>query len=165
MKLSFSIKFQESSRSKSKESILALTAPQEEQGLQSYYLRDLKQNSGSANLASILVELEKLNCIIEIDLPESLFKCIPYQILEKYKARVLAEQPSEIRTHKEHVKCAMLAIFCYARGREITDDLIDLLIQVIHKIGKNAERKVDKKLSFEFKKVNWHVEFLYNKLR
>lgn len=139
---------------KNKQSILALIAPQEEQGLPSVYLRDLKQNSGSANLASILGELEKLNCIIEIDLPESLFKCIPHRILEKYKARILAEPPSEIRTHKEHIKYAMLAIFCYARGREITDDLIDLLIQVIHKIGKNAERKVDKKLSSELRKVS-----------
>jgi len=145
---------------KSKESLLGLVALQEEQDLQSYYLRDLKQNSGNANLASILGELEKLNRIIEIDLPESLFKCLPHRILEKYKARILAEPPSEIRGHKEHIKCAMLAIFCYTRGCEITDDLIDLLIQVIHKIGKNAERKVDKKLTSELKKVNGNTSIL-----
>ena len=145
---------------RSKQSILALVALEEEQDPQSYYLRNLKQNSGNANLSSILQELEKLNRIIEINLPESLLKSISYRILEKYKARILAEPPSEIRTHKEHIKCAMLAIFCYTRGREITDDLIDLLIQVIHKIGKNAERKVDKKLSSELKKVNGKTSIL-----
>ena len=37
-----------------------------------------------------------------------------------------------------------LAAFVYLRARSLTDDLVDLLIETIHRIGARAERKVER---------------------
>lgn len=39
------------------------------------------------------------------------------------------------------------------RGREITDNLVELLLQVVHRIGARAEKQVDQEILEEFKKV------------
>lgn len=136
-----------------KKSLLDLVATRDKQSAGIYYLRHLKEDSGNVSLESILEEVKKINRIVEISLPVSIFKDIPHRILEKYKARIMSERPSEIRDHKDPTKYATLAIFCYVRGREIVDNLVDLLIQVIHKIGKRSETKVNKKIVTELKKV------------
>ena len=137
---------------KCKENLLNLVIKREEQEADSYYLHHLKQDAGGTNLASVLEEVAKLNRILEIGLPSLLLHIAP-PTLGKYKTRIMGEAPSEIRDHKEPVKLAMLAIFFQIRGQEITDNLADLLIQVIHKIGRRSEDKVNNKLISELKKV------------
>jgi TnpA family transposase len=144
---------------KCKENLLNLIRKQDEQEEASYYLHHLKQDAGSASLASILEEVEKLNCILEIGLP-TLPPHIAQPTLEKYKARIMAEAPSEIRDHKEPVKLAMLAMFCQTRRQEITDNLADLLTQVIHKIGRRSENRVNSKLISELKKAEGKQDIL-----
>ena len=136
-----------------KKSLLDLVAAQDKHSAEAYYLRHLKEDAGNVSLESILEEVKKINRIAEIGLPASLFKGIPHRILEKYKARVMSERPGEIRDHSDPIKYATLAIFCYVRSREIVDNLVDLLIQVIHKIGKRSENKVNRKIVRELKKV------------
>lgn len=45
--------------------------------------------------------------------------------------------------------------------REITDNLIELLIQIIHRIGVRAERKVEKELINDFRRVNGKNNILF----
>lgn len=146
-------KIEKSLTKNSKKSLLALVAAQDKQSTDIYYLRHLKEDAGNVSLESILEEVKKINRISEVGLPVSLFKGIPHRVLEKYKARIMSERPSEIRDHKDTIKYTTLAIFCYVRGWEIVDNLVDLLIQVIHKIGKRSENKVNKKIVAELKKV------------
>jgi len=37
-----------------------------------------------------------------------------------------------------------IRVFCHCRRRELTDSLVDVLLELIHRIGARAERKVDK---------------------
>lgn len=119
-------------------SLLDLVETQERQSANSYYLRDLKQDAGNVSLESILDEVKKINRIRDIGLPMSLFEGISPRVLEKYKARIMSERPSEIRDHKDSIKFTTLAIFCHVRGQAIMDNLVDLLIQVVHKVGKQG---------------------------
>jgi TnpA family transposase len=135
-------------------SLLDLVETQEKQSANNYYLRDLKQDAGNVSLESILDEVKKINRIQDIGLPMSLFDGISPRVLEKYKARIMSERPSEIRDHKDSIKFTTLAIFCHVRRQEIMDNLVDLLIQVVHKIGKRSENKVNKKIIAESKKVD-----------
>lgn len=137
-----------------KKSLTDLLESQENQSSEIYYLRHLKQDAGNVSLESILEEVKKINCIQQIELQKTLFNGISHRILEKYKTRIISERPSEIRDHPDPMKYTTLAMFCYVRNQEITDNLIDLLIQVIHKIGKKSEDKVNKKMITELKKVD-----------
>jgi len=40
------------------------------------------------------------------------------------------------------------------RLREVTDGLVELLIQIVHKIGARSEKKIEKVLLEDFKKVS-----------
>ena len=52
------------------------------------------------------------------------------------------EAPYELRRHLEPLRLTLLAAFCHSRSRELTDTLVDLLLDLIHRIGAKAERKV-----------------------
>lgn len=147
-------KISDSLTNKNKKALIDLLELQENQSPEVYYLRHLKQDAGSVSLESILEEVKKINCIQQIELQKTLFNGISHRILEKYKIRIMSERPSEIRDHPDSMKYATLSMFCYVRNQEIIDNLIDLLIQVIHKIGKKSEDKVNKKMITELKKVD-----------
>ena len=51
----------------------------------------------------------------------------------------------------------LVAALCWLRRREVTDSLVDLLIQVIHKINVRAEKRVDKELLDDFKRVTGKI--------
>jgi hypothetical protein len=57
---------------------------------------------------------------------------------------VLLLRRYEIRRHPEAARLTWLAAFAYLRGRSLTDDLVDLLIETIHYIGVRAERRVER---------------------
>ena len=125
-------------------------------------LRDLKKNSGGVNLKSILAELEKLNCIQEIDIPKELACNISYRRLRGYFIRAATEPPNEIRAHKAQVRYSLLAIYCHMRQSKITDELIELLIQLIHRIRNRAEKYVGNELITDAKKkIRGKPEILY----
>ncbi|MEV4116235.1 Tn3 family transposase [Nonomuraea sp. NPDC049695] len=50
-------------------------------------------------------------------------------------------------------RLTLLATLCHVRQTEITDSLVDLFIQLVLKINTRAERKVEKELGAELKKV------------
>ncbi len=55
----------------------------------------------------------------------------------------------------------MIAAFCWLRSQEITDSLVEILIQIVHRLGVKAERKVNKELIQEFKRVNGKNAILF----
>ena len=55
-----------------------------------------------------------------------------------------------------------LAAFVHLRGRTLMDDLVDLLIETIHRIGARAERRVDRELLEELKRVSGKQSLLFD---
>ena len=47
------------------------------------------------------------------------------------------------------------------RGRELTDNLVDLLIETIHHIGARAERRVDRELLDDLRRVTGKQNLLF----
>lgn len=54
-----------------------------------------------------------------------------------------------------------MAAFCWLRSREITDNLVELLIQIVHRIGARVQRRVEKELLNDFKKVSGKTGLLF----
>ena len=55
-----------------------------------------------------------------------------------------------------------LAAFVHLRGRTLTDDLVDILIETIHRIGARAERRVDRELLDDLKRVSGKQNLLFD---
>jgi TnpA family transposase len=54
-----------------------------------------------------------------------------------------------------------MTAFCIQRSQEITDNLIELLIQIIQRIGTRAERRINKELVDDFKQVTGKTNLLF----
>jgi hypothetical protein len=116
-------------------------------------LHELKQGVGAIKVDSLLSEIDKLAQIKALELPADLFLGIPPKVLETYRPRVAVEDLHEVQRHPEEVRYTLLAAFCWQRQREIIDTLVDLLIDLIHRLDIWAEHKVDKAVIREVKRV------------
>jgi hypothetical protein len=122
---------------------------------------DLRSDPGKIGRDSLYKEIAKLKTIQQLNLQDSLFNKIPAKVLKKYKHRVVSEKLMELRRHPDKTRYSLLAIFFWLRKREITDNMIELLIAIIHKINITAERKIDREILNDFKKVNGKNNLLY----
>jgi Domain of unknown function (DUF4158)/Tn3 transposase DDE domain len=121
----------------------------------------LRSDPGKPGLAGVHEELAKLELIRQIELPPGLFDSVLPHELERYRQRVSAEAPYELRRHPEAARLTWLAAFVHLRSRTLTDDVIDLLIETIHHIGARAEHRVDRELLDDLKRVAGKQNLLF----
>jgi TnpA family transposase len=124
-------------------------------------LSTLKADPGRVGLESVLGEIEKLGHLRVLGLPSDLFAGVSPGVVQLFRQRAAVEPPSELRGHPAPIRALLLAALCALRAREITDRLVDLLIQVIHKIGVRAERKVEKELLEDLRRVTGKTGLLF----
>ncbi len=124
-------------------------------------LLTLRGNPGRPSLASMQEELAKLELIRGVDLPIGLFDQTSARDMERCRRRVAVEAPYELRRHPDAARITWLAAFAYSRARGLTDDLVDLLIETIHHIGARAERKVERELLADLKRVGGKQNLLF----
>ena len=75
--------------------------------------------------------------------------------------RASTESPYDLRRHKDAISYTLMAAFCIQRSQEITDNLIELLNQIIHRIDTRAIRRINKELIDEFKTVSGKTGLLF----
>lgn len=121
----------------------------------------LKDDTGKVGLDRILQAVEKINYLRDLSIPGELLASLPAKWLQKYYRRAASESAWELRRHADVICYALAAVFCWQRQMEITDNLIDLLIQVVHNVGKRAENKMDKKLLEDLKLVHGKTGLLF----
>lgn len=98
----------------------------------------------------LFATLEHLRALV---LPLDLFTGIPMPLLHTYAQQVQTEEPHELRRHPEPLRMTLLAAFCHLRQQQVTDTLVDLLIQMIHHVGFQAERRVEHALLQDIKRI------------
>lgn len=106
----------------------------------------LKTDSGRASLKSVEREVVKLEIMDALGLPNGLFTGTSSKILRRYRLRAATESVWQLRRHPEPIRYGLLAAFCWQRRQEIRDSLVDLLLQIIHKLSVKAEKRVYQEL-------------------
>ena len=122
---------------------------------------DLKADPGRPGLDSVFIEIAKLKRIDQLELPVSPFASTGLKQLTRYRQRAVAEPPSGLRLRVEPIRHTLVAVFCWQRRREILDGLVELLIQIVHRIGVRAEKRVEKELLEDFRKVRGKTAVLF----
>jgi TnpA family transposase len=131
-----------------------------------YPIRELKVGAGSPQVKNIKRVCARLKQLQAIDLPEDLFAGMPLRFLRQYRQQVAVESPSHLRRRSkdkfgEAQTLTMLAAFCWVRQREITDDLVDLLIRVLKDIRVRAQYKEEKRLLNDYIRVDGKQQLLF----
>ena len=116
-------------------------------------LQELRADPGPASLESVREEIAKLERLRSLGLPADLFSALSPKVLRDYRQRASAEEPYELRRHPAPLQATLLAAYCHLRGYEITDNLVDLLIDTVHRIGARAEQRVERELIEDLKRV------------
>ena len=116
-------------------------------------LSAVKASPGNVSLATMIAELRKLQIVRQVDLPPDVFAGIAANVVTAWRARAAVESPSHLARHDQPVRLVLLAALLHLREREITDTLVELLNQTVHKINARAEKKVTDELVKEFKRV------------
>lgn len=124
-------------------------------------LQHLRMDPGRVGLATMLEEMAKLRLIRELKLPDNLFPGLSRKVLTVYRNRASIEEPSRLRAHPKALRLTLLAVLCSMRAQEITDGLVELLIQIVHKIDVRAEKRVEEEYANEFKRVANKEGILY----
>ncbi|MGW5927026.1 carboxylesterase family protein [Streptomyces anulatus] len=139
--------------------LLSLVAEDNEAG--TALLAALKRDPGAVGLDSLLTEITKLNDVRKLGLPDGLFADRSEKLVAAWRARAIKMYPSDFRDTSEDVRITLLAALCSSRQAEITDALVDLLVALVHKINARAERRVEKQLTAELKKVRGKEGILF----
>lgn len=121
----------------------------------------IKNDPGKAGMESIKDVVARLQMVREIGLSEVLFQKATPKLLERFAKRAAVEEPFELRRHAPHLRATLMAVFLHRRTEELTDHLVDLLVETVHKMGKKAEKRMDESLSVAFQKAPGKIAKLY----
>jgi len=123
--------------------------------------QNLKTEPGKAGLESIKETAFRLNLARKIGLPPDIFKNVQPHILEKYAKQTTVEEPHELRRHARPLRITLLSIFLHQRIEELTDHLVDLLVETVHKMSKKAETKIENSLGEVLQQAPQKIAKLY----
>ena len=98
-------------------------------------LAAVKDGAGAVEVETVLDEIAKLQQLRALGLPEMLFRDAPAKLVTHYRQRAASEPPRELRRHPPEVRYTLLAALCWQREQEITDNLVELLIHIAHRVG------------------------------
>jgi TnpA family transposase len=113
----------------------------------------LKADPGKANLENILTAAKRLEFLRSLCLPAGLLPGGGDAVSRSFRRRVANETPWRMRQHPAGRRHALYALFLAHREREITDGLIELLIETVHRITSQAKHTVVKRIAKEVEKV------------
>ncbi|MEU4331468.1 DUF4158 domain-containing protein [Nonomuraea dietziae] len=126
------------------------------------FLLELKADPGRLGLETLLEEIVKLRRAKTLGLSADLFGGYSDRLVTSWRARAMASHPSDLAANQPPVRLTLMAALAWSRTTEITDALVDLFIGLVSKINTRAERKVEKAIEAEAKKVHRKTEKLFS---
>ena len=121
----------------------------------------LKADPGRISLESVLQEVKKLETIRSIGLSERLYRCVHSRLLQRCYQRIATENGWQVKRHPPQIRHVLVSIFLWVRQGEIIDDLLELLIQLIHRFSMRAEKKLIQEFCSDFEKVRGKEMLLF----
>ncbi|MEV4166009.1 hypothetical protein [Nonomuraea dietziae] len=110
----------------------------------------------------MLEEIRKLRRAKALGLAADLFGGCSDRLVASWRARAMASHPSDFAANPLAIRLTLMAALDWSRTTEITDALVDLFIGLVSKINTRAERKVERAIEAEAKKVHRKTEKLFS---
>ncbi|MEP3298699.1 MAG: hypothetical protein ABJ007_00785 [Pseudophaeobacter sp.] len=116
--------------------------------------QQLKGEVGAPALDSVLEAAAQLEFIYGLNLPFDLLDGIDSSWVRTLTRRVEGETASEMRRHSKERRLGLFAVYLMSRRAQMIDGLVDLLIEVVHRIGSRSRRKVIGRIARDIEKVH-----------
>lgn len=121
----------------------------------------LAADPGRVGLESLLAEIAKLERLRGLGLSPDLLGGAHREQVKRFRRRAAIETAWELRRHTERIRLPLLAFWCVPRQAEVIDGLVELLIQVTHRITVKAERRALEELVEEAVEVRGKAGILF----
>lgn len=108
------------------------------------FLYELKSDPGVLGTETFRREVAKLERARALGLSSSLFQGSTEKLVLSWRDRAARLCPSDLLASPREVRVTLLAALCHVRTTEITDNLVELLVQLVRKIDTRAEKRVEK---------------------
>lgn len=102
----------------------------------------LKDDVGAATLENVLLAAKKVAFIGKLDLPLEVLTRVEPGWVAQIARQVEGESASEMRRHTPQNRLGLLAVYLMHRRSQLIDGLIDLLLEVVHRLGTRSRRRV-----------------------
>jgi len=99
-------------------------------------------------------KFKHISFIRGLDLPFDLLENIDPSWVRMLMRRVEGETASEMRRHSRGRRLGLLAVYLMSRRAQMIDRLVDLLIEIVHRIGSKSRRKVIGRIARDIEKVH-----------
>ena len=102
----------------------------------------MKGDAGAATLDNVLDACDRLAFLENLDLPGDQLAGVDQACIAMLCRRVEGENASEMRRHGEERRLGLYVLYLMDRRRKLTDDLINLLLEIIHRLQTRSRRTV-----------------------
>ncbi|MCP4408693.1 MAG: Tn3 family transposase [Gammaproteobacteria bacterium] len=126
-----------------------------------YPIHELRADVGEAKAKTMKTVAARLKYLQEIALPEEVFADIPLRFLQQYAKQATLESLSHLQRHHDAQTITLLAAFCRVRQTQLTDQLVELLIQLLNTIRLRAKHRVERELLADFIRVGGKQQLLF----
>jgi TnpA family transposase len=114
----------------------------------------IKADPGNPDLDNILLLANRLGFVKSLALPVSAMPDPGDQFAQVLRRRVANETAWQMRQHPDGRRHALYALFLAHREREITDGLVDLLVEIVHRVASKSRQRVIKSFTREIERVH-----------
>ena len=135
----------------------SLSAPREPTGCHA-----LKGDVGPASLANTLSVCDRLAFVEGLDLPFSVLDGIDPAWVRRLSRRVDRETASEMRRHSDQRRLGLYALYLMHRRSKMIDGLVDLLLDIVHRLQTRSRRKVVTSIAQDIERVHGKDRLLYD---
>ena len=101
----------------------------------------LKADAGAATLENILAATMRLAFVNALDLPFQIMEDVDPALVQRLSRRVDGETAAEMRRHGDTRRLGLFALNLMHRRGEMIDALIDLLLEIIHRMQTRSRRR------------------------
>ncbi|MGH9453694.1 MAG: hypothetical protein ACRD2O_06945, partial [Terriglobia bacterium] len=136
---------------------LLVVAPGETTSSFERFKADARQ-PGVKNLQN---EVRKLQLLRSVGMPLEPFRPLPLRVLQMLKRRAGNETASEMRGHSAATRHALLGVYVYLRGSEVTDAISKMAVELVQTLYRRTERQLERQVVRNVSGVEGKINMLY----
>ena len=121
----------------------------------------LKAEPAAVGVDNLKRAVEKLQQLRAVGVKREDLSDISPPALRLLQRRARNERVSEMREHPTAIRYALLACFVFMRTSEVTDEVTQMMLEIIHRMDTKSEQQLDRKILQDIKKVEGKVQLLF----